>query len=213
MASHLYEPSGHSALFLGQFPSRRLAGSERIASRSAVDVDLSVEKVREILNAVAKAQFIPNPPSSRASAPWNLAKEETGHKGHRILKENIDKPISCTSCGKELGLTDKFEYFRFVHRFDMDSEYVNKKLDVFLCRDCMVRAIKFLLPLRKLNPLQEAKKPLHRYFAASRRTARTLTIARVSSLQYSSSPSRIHVYLGSGSSSIGRYASIASGPR
>ena len=86
-----------------------------------------------------------------------LAKEETGHKGHRILKENFDKLIACTSCGKELGLVDKFEYFRFVHRFVMDSEYANKKLDVFLCRDCMVKAIDFLLPLCKLNPLQEGK--------------------------------------------------------
>ena len=66
------ETSGRSALFLGQFPSLRLAGSERIASRSALDVNSSVGKGRGILNAVAKAQFIPIPPSSRASVPWNL---------------------------------------------------------------------------------------------------------------------------------------------
>ena len=86
-----------------------------------------------------------------------LAKEETGHKGHRILKENLDRRVACAFCGKELGLVDKFECFRFVQRVDTDGEYVSKKLDVFLCRDCMVRAIESPLPLCELNPLQEGK--------------------------------------------------------
>ena len=86
-----------------------------------------------------------------------LAKEETGHKGHRILKENLDRRVACAFCGKELGLVDKFEYIRFVQRVDMDGECVNKKLDVFLWRDCMVRAIGSLYPLCELNPLQEGK--------------------------------------------------------